>query len=62
MTKNLKPYPIRVEEKLFNKFKVVAEANHRSIIGQLTYLIEREVNDYERDNGEINVDMNDLDE
>jgi hypothetical protein len=56
MSKNLKPYPIRVEEELLNKFRVVAKANHRSIIGQLSFIMEQAVIEFETRHCEIKVD------
>lgn len=58
----LKPYPIRVEETLFEKFKFVAKVNHRSISGHLAFLMEQAVKTYEAENGEISVDIDALSE
>lgn len=56
----LKPYPIRVEEKLFEKFRFVAKTNHRSISGHISFLMEEAVKAYETENGEISVNPDDL--
>ena len=55
-----KLYQIRVEEELFEKFRFVADKNHRSIIGHISFLMEEAVKAYEAQNGEINVNPDDL--
>lgn len=57
-----KSYPLRIDEKLFDKFQVVAEKNHRSIAGHIAYLIEKAIAEYELNNGKIIVDSDNLNE
>ena len=47
------PYPLRVEKQLFEKFKVVAAENGRSVNKEIEMLIKQAVASYERENGEI---------
>ena len=39
---------LRVSTDLYDRFKLAAEADHRSIAGEVRYLIERRVEDTER--------------
>lgn len=39
---------LRVPTDLYDRFKLAAEADHRSIAGEVRYLIERRVEDTER--------------
>ena len=39
---------LRVSSDLYDRFKVAAEADHRSIAGEVRYLIERRVEEFER--------------
>lgn len=55
-----KNYQIRVDEELFDKFRVVADKNHRSIIGHIAFLMEQTVKTYEAEHGEIKVNPDDL--
>lgn len=52
-----KPYALRVDEVSFNKLKVISYANHRSVNSQIEMLIEQCISDYEKENGEISVDI-----
>ena len=44
---------IRMDSKLHNKFRFVAGAEGRTMSGQIMYLIQRCVRDYEKMNGPI---------
>lgn len=47
------PYPLRVEKKLMEKFKVVAKGNGRSVNKELEQMIINAVSAYEKDHGSI---------
>ena len=47
---------IRFEEALLNKIAYVAKQNKRSLNAQLEYLAQLCVNEYEKENGEINIE------
>lgn len=49
-------YTLRVDRRLFQKFRYVAEAQGRSANKQIEQFIKRCVAEYERANGEIQVD------
>lgn len=57
-----KSYPLRVDESIFNKFQVVADKNHRSVAGHIAFLMEQAIDDYEKTNGIIEVNVDDLNE
>lgn len=49
-------YTLRIDRRLFQKFRYVAEAQGRSANKQIEQFIKRCVAEYERANGEIQVD------
>ena len=49
---------IRFEPKLLYKITQVAKANKRSLNAQLEFLAEQQVKEYEKENGEIEIDEN----
>lgn len=49
-------YTLRIDRRLFQKFRYVAEAQGRSANKQIEQFIKRCVAEYERTNGEIQVD------
>ena len=49
---------IRFEPELLYKITQVAKANKRSLNAQLEFLAEQQVKEYERENGEIEIDEN----
>jgi len=51
MANNQKPYSLRVDELAFEKLRVVAKENNRSINAQIEYLIKQCVNNYEKEYG-----------
>lgn len=53
-----KPYALRVDELDFEKLKVISAANHRSINSQIESLIEQCILDYEKNHGEILIEIN----
>lgn len=50
------PYPLRVDRTVFEKFKVVASANGRSVNKEIEVLIKAAVKGYELENGEIPIE------
>ena len=52
-----KSYALRVDEKAFEKLKIISASNHRSFNSQIEALIERCISEYEKDNGKIQVDV-----
>ena len=48
---------IRLEEKLYDKVKAIAEKELRSMNAQMEYFIIRGVENYEIDNGEVTIQI-----
>ena len=46
-------YPLRLDEILMQKFKIVADAHKRSVNKEIEMLVEQAVNQYEAEHGEI---------
>jgi len=42
-----------IETKYYNKFKVLAEEQNRSISNYIEYLVKKEIDQYEQEHGEI---------
>lgn len=53
-----KAYALRVDEPAFEKLKIISNANHRSVNSQIEALIEQCITDYEKQNGEIHLTLN----
>ncbi|MBU7317133.1 Arc family DNA-binding protein [Paenibacillus oleatilyticus] len=53
MTTNKKVFTLRLNENNFQKIKIIAEKNKRSIAMQIEYLIEQHIDKYEKENGTI---------
>ena len=49
---------IRFEPELLYKITQIAKANKRSLNAQLEFLAEQQVKEYEKENGEIEIDEN----
>lgn len=47
------PYPLRVEKKLMEKFRVIATDHGRSVNKEIEMLIKRAVQEYEKEHGTI---------
>lgn len=47
------PYPLRIESKLMEKFKVIAKQNGRSVNKEIEQMIISYVASYEKEHGEI---------
>ncbi len=50
------PYPLRIDKKLMNKFKIVASENGRSVNKEIETLIKQAVSNYETQYGTIPLD------
>lgn len=56
MGKNLKKaYPLRLDQDLMDKIKVIAKNEDRKISDQLTKIIKEYIKNYENKNGNINI-------
>ena len=53
------PYPLRIDPKLMEKFKILAKRNGRSVNKEIEQMIISHVASYEKEHGEIIV-PNDL--
>jgi hypothetical protein len=51
MTTDKRQFTLRLREENFEKIKVIADKNKRSIAAQIEYLIEEYISEYERKNG-----------
>lgn len=51
----MKIYSLRINEKDFEKIKIIAEQNDRSINKQIERLIKQAIEKYEEVNGEIKI-------
>ena len=49
-------YPLRIDETLSKKIKVLAKLNDRTYKGQIENILKNFVAEYERENGEIKLD------
>lgn len=54
------PFTFRFDEKYHAKLKVVAASKHRSMSNLIEYLCKKEIDRYEKENGEIEIDANSL--
>lgn len=57
MANQQNPYPLRLDETLSKKIKTLAKLNDRSFKGQIENILKKYVTEYERENGEIKVDL-----
>lgn len=55
MATNKKVFTLRLEENNFEKIKIIAEKNKRSIAMQIEYLIEQHIEKYEEEHGSIKI-------
>jgi hypothetical protein len=56
MNKEKRVFTLRVDDELYDKLKVIAGKNKRSLNGQIELLIEQCIVAFEKDNGMIEVD------
>lgn len=57
MSKQPNAYPLRLDETLSRKIKMLAKLNDRSYKGQIENILKKYVAEYERENGEITIDL-----
>lgn len=55
MKKQPNAYPLRIDETLSAKIKVLAKENDRSYKGQIENILKKFVADYEKEHGEISI-------
>ena len=51
------PYPLRIDKIIMEKFKYLASSNGRSVNKEIEFLMKQTITMYERENGEIKVDL-----
>ena len=60
MAKQINPYPLRLDEILMAKVKVIAGEQRRSINMEIERMVELAVAQYEEEYGEIHVSLQNL--
>ena len=60
MTKQINPYPLRLDEILMAKVKVIAAEQRRSINMEIERMVELAVAQYEAENGDIHISLQNL--
>ena len=60
LAKQINPYPLRLDEILMVKVKVIAAEQRRSINKEIERMVELAVDQYEKEHGKIHVSLNDL--
>ena len=60
MATNKKPFILRLQPINLEKIKVIADRNKRSTTMQIEFLIENCINEFEKNNGTIKIDENQL--
>jgi hypothetical protein len=55
MPTNKRVFTLRLQEENFDKIKIIAEKNKRSIAMQIEFLIEQYIEEYEKKNGTIRI-------
>lgn len=53
MATEKRQFTLRVQPDIFEKMKYIAELEHRSLAMQIEYLMKRNIEDYEKENGVI---------
>lgn len=61
MARPRKTVPFRIDDILYEKLKVIADSNYRSVNAELELLAEQLVKDYEQQNGPIRINFDDSD-
>lgn len=51
---------IRVDEIIWEKFKIIAKEENRSLNSQVEFLIKKCIQEYEQQNGTIKIDSDDV--
>lgn len=54
MPSNLPRLTVRMEQELIDKINKVAEKENRSVNQQITYVVKKYIEQYEKENGHIN--------
>lgn len=54
--KNIVYCNIRVEEEAWEKIRIIAKNNKRSINKEIEYLIDKRIEEHEKENGKINIE------
>ena len=54
-------FVIRTDKEVIDKIKVIAEENERSTSQHIVYLIKKEIEQYEKEKGEISIDTGGID-
>ena len=57
MKKQPNAYPLRIDETLSAKIKFLAKENDRSYKGQIENILKKYVSEYEKEHGEIKVNL-----
>lgn len=55
MASDKRVFTLRLDDELYNKLKYIADKNKRSMNGQIEFLAEKCVDEFERENGEIKI-------
>ena len=58
--KNVVSSNIRVEEEAWDKLRIIASINKRSINKEIEYLIDQRIREYEEKYGEIEIDYDEI--
>lgn len=53
MATDKRQFTLRLQDDTFEKIKVIADKNKRSITMQIEFLIEQHIEKYEKENGQI---------
>jgi hypothetical protein len=53
MTPDKTRFTLRVDESILEKIKQIADKSHRSINAQVEYVLEKFIQDYEKEHGKI---------
>ena len=57
MTSDKRQFTLRLQDINFDKIKFISEKSKRSIAMQIEYVIERYIEDYEKQNGSIKINQ-----
>lgn len=57
MASQANAYPLRLDETVAKKIKALAKSNDRSYKGQIENILKKYIAEYEKENGEITIDL-----
>lgn len=57
---NIKQYPLKIDENLYDKLKIIASYNRRSVNKEIEFLIQSHIDDFEKNKHKIEIN-NDTD-